>query len=72
MRASAIALRRLQRVRTPRACIVCHGGTVCAILDSFGTEKRGFYDWQPAFGHGWRVRLTAKDGPVRIEVLESV
>lgn len=55
-----------------RACIVCHGGTVCAILDSFGTEKRGFYDWQPAFGHGWRVRLTAKDGPVRIEVLESV
>ena len=54
-----------------RVCIVCHGGTVCAILDSFCSEKRGFYDWQPTFGHGWRVRLS-KRGPIQLEVLESV
>lgn len=55
-----------------RVCIVCHGGTVCAILDSFSTEKRGFYDWQPTFGHGWHARLIEGDGPIRLEVLESV
>ena len=48
-----------------RACIVCHGGTICAILDSFCAEKRGCYDWQPDFGHGWQLDLTFRgDRPV--------
>lgn len=55
-----------------RACIVCHGGTVCAILDSFCTEKRGFYEWQPAFGHGWRLELALEGTAPRLTLLGGV
>lgn len=55
-----------------RVCIVCHGGTICAIMDSFCTEKRGFYDWQPAFGHGWRCRLHQGESLPFLDVLESI
>ena len=54
------------------ACIVCHGGTICAILDSFCTEKRGFYEWQPAFGHGWRLELTVSDTLPQLTLLERI
>ena len=40
-----------------RVCLVCHGGTVCAVMDSFCEEKRGFYDWQPDNGRGWRIQV---------------
>ncbi len=60
----------LSKLDGSRVCIVCHGGTICAIMDAFCTEKRGFYDWQPAFGHGWRCRLDEKKRPPLLEVLE--
>ncbi len=53
-----------------RICIVCHGGTVCAILDSFCTEKLGFYEQQPDSGRGWRTQVNFD--PLRLEAPERI
>ena len=55
-----------------RVCLVCHGGTICAILESFCTEKRTFYEWQPSFGHGWRLNVTLDAGIPRLCLLGEV
>jgi len=51
---------------------ICFGGTICAIPDTFCDETRGFYDWQPDFGHGWRVELMMTDGVVQLTNPEAV
>ena len=34
--------------------IVCHGGTIMAILEAFSVPHRDFYDWQVPNGGGYR------------------
>jgi alpha-ribazole phosphatase len=39
-----------------RALVVCHGGVIVNLMSAwFPSEKRGFYEWQPAACAGWRV-----------------
>ena len=43
--------------------VVCHGGVICALLNSFWPEKHdNFYRWIPDPGHGYV--LTLEDGDV--------
>lgn len=40
------------------ALAVVHGGVIATLLAQwFPEEPRGFYDWQPAPCHGWRVEF---------------
>lgn len=43
-------------------CIVCHGGTINALMSGFSREVRKFYEWQPDNGHGWITEVLTEDG----------
>lgn len=50
-----------------KALVVCHGGVIVNLMGAwFPSEKRGFYEWQPAACAGWRV-LFEQDRPVLFE-----
>lgn len=50
-----------------RAAIVIHGGTIRSILSAWGEPARGFYDWNPKNGGGYRIRV--KEGePLSLEI----
>lgn len=54
-----------------RAAIVIHGGTIRSILSAWGEPARGFYDWNPKNGGGYRIRV--KEGePLSLEILEEI
>ncbi|MGI5893274.1 MAG: histidine phosphatase family protein [Candidatus Merdivicinus sp.] len=42
--------------------IVCHGGTIMAILDAFSFPHRGFYEWQVRNGEGFCGRYEPETG----------
>ncbi|MGI6239977.1 MAG: histidine phosphatase family protein, partial [Christensenellales bacterium] len=38
------------------ALVICHGGAISNIMARlFPHENRHFYEWQPAFGHGYAI-----------------
>ncbi|MBR6407976.1 MAG: histidine phosphatase family protein [Clostridia bacterium] len=49
---------RLMRSGTTDAAVVTHGGTIMAILASFGLPRANFYDWMTGNGCGYSVRVT--------------
>ena len=54
-----------------RAALVIHGGTIRSILSAWGEPARGFYDWNPKNGGGYRIRV--KEGePLSLEILEEI
>ena len=54
-----------------KAAIVIHGGTIRSILSAWGEPARGFYDWNPKNGGGYRIRV--KEGePLSLEILEEI
>lgn len=54
-----------------RAALVIHGGTIRSILSAWGEPVRGFYDWNPKNGGGYRIRV--KEGePLSLEILEEI
>lgn len=53
-----------------RVAAVAHGGTIMALLWTFGRPARGsFYDWKTANCGGFRTRVLA---PLALEVLEEL
>ncbi len=54
------------------AAIVCHGGTICALLEQFCDEKRGYYDWQPAPGRGYLVEASFREGKPFLQVIGKI
>ena len=44
--------------------IVCHGGTIMAILGAFSSPRRDFYSWQAQNGGGFRGMLDPKTGQI--------
>lgn len=47
--------------RIDKAAMVVHGGTIMAVLSAIDVRKRGFYDFQPENGGGYRLRLDEAD-----------
>lgn len=45
--------------------IVCHGGTIMAILDAFSDPHRDFYDWQVKNGCGYTGCYDPESGLIR-------
>ena len=45
-----------------RAAVVCHGGTIMAVLSAFSLPYGDFYRWQAANGCGYRFIFDAESG----------
>ena len=50
-----------------RAAVICHGGTIMAILDAFSSPHEDFYHWQTSCGCGYRF-----DFDVTAETAENI
>ena len=48
-----------------RICLICHGGTVSALMETFCTDTAETFARQPDNGRGWRVRVGTD--PLRLE-----
>lgn len=46
----------LHRQNLPDAAIICHGGTIMAVMERFERRKMGFYGYQVKNGQGYRAR----------------
>ena len=51
------AVKELYSEKTGRAAFVVHGGSIMAILSSYGDPAGSFYDWQAKNGCGFLVHL---------------
>lgn len=55
------------------AAIVCHGGTIMSILETYGLPERPFYDWQVKNGRGFLLELPEGWKPgERVSVVEKI
>lgn len=61
---SAMAFRTLCRElrEGERAAVICHGGTIMAVLAAFARPFGDFYHWQAANGCGYRFIFDAESG----------
>ena len=50
----------LLRTGITKSVIVAHGGTIMAILSTYGLPKANFYDWIVENGHGYSIRITPR------------
>ncbi len=68
-RRSAEAFRELckELADGERAAVICHGGTIMAILDAFSSPHEDFYHWQTSCGCGYRF-----DFDVTAEIAENI
>lgn len=68
-RRSAEAFRELckELADGERAAVICHGGTIMAILDAFSSPHEDFYHWQTSCGCGYRF-----DFNVTAEIAENI
>ena len=46
----------LDKSSVPDAVIVCHGGTIMAVMERFERRKMGFYGYQAKNGHGYQAQ----------------
>ena len=61
----------LQKGRDRKSCHCDPRGTIRSILSAWGEPARGFYDWNPKNGGGYRIRV--KEGePLSLEILEEI
>ena len=51
---AAIAQKAAERHPDGTLAVVCHGGTIMAVLEAFSMPHRDFYDWQASNGGGYR------------------
>jgi len=49
-----------------RTAFVVHGGTIMAVLSRLDEGQRGFYGYYTKNGEGYRCRMTAEDGRMRL------
>lgn len=52
------------------AAIVCHGGTIMALLDQYSSPHRDYYDWQVRNGCGWLADFIRKPEPKICNIVE--
>lgn len=52
--------------RCDRGIVVCHGGSIMAILSTI--TGNGYYDFQVKNAHGYIVRLQVEDGMIRSDI----
>ncbi len=60
-----LMLKLRNREKKAMSICICHGGVICAILNSIWPEKYSdnFYQWIPDPGHGYILRL--EDGAIK-------
>lgn len=55
------------------ASMVVHGGTIMALMDTFGDSDKGYYDWQVKNGAGFLLDLTRDNrGAYHLRVVEEI
>lgn len=52
------AVEQLISCQIRRAAIVAHGGTIMALLSSYASPKKGYYEWNCGNGCGYRIRIS--------------
>ena len=52
------------------AAIVCHGGTIMALLNQYSSPHRDYYDWQVRNGCGWLADFIRKPEPKICNIVE--
>lgn len=51
---------RMCQENCPDAAIICHGGTIMAVMERFEKQKRGFYGYQVSNGCGYLANYDTK------------
>lgn len=54
------------------AVLVCHGGTIGTILESFYDSSKSFYEHQPSCGRGYTLTLDKKDNKFKIVSIDNI
>ena len=49
-------MKELREDNFPDAAIICHGGTIMAVMERFERRKMGFYGYQVKNGRGYRAQ----------------
>ena len=52
------ALEVIERRKASSAAIICHGGTIMAIMHILFPDDRKYYEWQPGNGLGYTLQYT--------------
>lgn len=47
----------LEFYKLSNAGVICHGGTIVTIMEHLCPGEKNFYEWQPAPGRGYRLKL---------------
>lgn len=55
-RAFSQVLRELDRRSADAAAVICHGGTIMAVMEAFCVPKQPFYSYQVQNGCGYQIR----------------
>ena len=50
-------LGKLRSLEAECIVLVCHGGVIAFIMETFFPGKKNFYEWQPDFGRGYTVDI---------------
>lgn len=65
-------IRKAQEKHWEQVGFVIHGGTIMAIMEAFGSPKKGYYDYQVSNGCGYVVRLTEENSEIKLEIEKEI
>lgn len=68
---SLIALiNSLEKNNEEEALVLCHGGTIASLLESFSGENKSFYDYHPNCIEGYKIKVLKEKEKIKLKILE--
>lgn len=67
--AAFISIVEQEKGKSERIAMVVHGGTIMAILETYGTPKQSYFDYQVKNGEGYRLYSETEHGLWKYENL---
>ncbi|WP_194191289.1 histidine phosphatase family protein [Clostridium chrysemydis] len=60
----------LEKNNEKEALVLCHGGTIASLLESFNEENKSFYDYHPNCIEGYTLKVLREKGKLKLNILE--